>query len=130
MQDSIEFLGALSHAEVAQWLCALDYFVLPCVKDSNGDMDGIPVALMEAMLIGVPVISTDISGLPELVIHDQTGLVARSGDADALAAVMQNALDEPDDKVWQRNLDAQQLVSSEYDLHNNAKKLASMIVNQ
>ena len=81
LADRVSFLGGLSHREVAAWLLGLDVFVLACKQDRNGDMDGIPVVLMEAMSQGVPVISTRLSGIPELVIDGQTGLLAQPGDA-------------------------------------------------
>ena len=73
-------LGKKSNEQIIEWLRTLDVFVLPCVRDKRGDMDGIPVSLMEAMVIGVPVISTNISGIPELITHNVTGFVAEPGD--------------------------------------------------
>src|SRR5262245_30830965 len=64
----------------------LDAFVLACRSDGSGDMDGIPVALMEAMSQAVPVISTSLSGIPELVIHGKTGLLAAPDDHEDLAS--------------------------------------------
>jgi colanic acid/amylovoran biosynthesis glycosyltransferase len=80
----VNFVGTLSHLDVADWMAGLDLFVLACKQDRNGDMDGIPVCLMEAMSQGVPVVSTWISGIPELVIHEETGLLAMPGDSDSL----------------------------------------------
>ena len=83
--NAVEFVGSVSHREVATWLAGLDLFVLACKQDSNGDMDGIPVVLMEAMSQGIPVVSTRLSGIPELVVHESTGLLAAPGDAPDLA---------------------------------------------
>ena len=127
LHNTVYFLGAKPHAEIAAWLEQLDYFVLPCVKDSQGDMDGIPVALMEAMLKGIPVISTDISGIPELVIDGKTGLSAQQGDVASLAAILQQASNEPPAEVCQRVQQGQALVCAEYDLNVNAKKLGELI---
>jgi glycosyltransferase involved in cell wall biosynthesis len=63
----------------------LDAVVLACKKDKHGDMDGIPVVLMEAMSQSIPVISTQISGIPELIVHGHTGLLAKPGDHHDLA---------------------------------------------
>lgn len=82
----VRFVGSLPHRAVAAWLGGLDAFVLACRPDSRGDMDGIPVALMEAMSQGVPVVSTRLSGIPELVIDGRTGLLAGPGDSGDLAA--------------------------------------------
>ncbi len=76
LRKLVSFEGGLSHQEVAGWMHGLDVFVLACRRDSHGDMDGIPVVLMEAMSQFVPVISTRLSGIPELVVHRETGLLA------------------------------------------------------
>lgn len=87
-QDEVKFLGAISHSQVAEFITSLDAFVLPCKQDENGDMDGIPVVLMEAMLSAVPVISTYLSGIPELVVNGETGLLIQPDDEHALAAAI------------------------------------------
>ena len=74
---------------------SLDAFVVACKKDSNGDMDGIPVVLMEAMSQRVPVVSTRLSGIPELVVHDSTGLLALPADPASLAHELRRLLDDP-----------------------------------
>lgn len=78
--DIVSLKGAMPNDEVQAWLQSLSVFCLACQRDAKGDIDGIPVALMEAMALGVPVISTAISGVPELVIHQQTGLICDPGD--------------------------------------------------
>ncbi len=85
LQDEITMVGALENAKVAEWMSSFDIFALACQIDSNGDMDGIPVVLMEAMMLGVPVITTQISGIPELVIDRKTGLLVEPENAEALA---------------------------------------------
>jgi len=92
----VDFLGAIDHKEIASFVKSLDVFVLPCQKDSLGDMDGIPVVLMEAMLTGVPVISTAVSGIPELVIDNETGLLAETGNVKALADCIQLSINDVD----------------------------------
>jgi colanic acid/amylovoran biosynthesis glycosyltransferase len=85
LQAQVTFLGALAHQDVSPWMRTLDAFVLACKPDANGDQDGIPVVLMEAMSQRVPVVSTRLSGIPELVIHDDTGLLASPANAESLA---------------------------------------------
>jgi glycosyltransferase involved in cell wall biosynthesis len=83
--NSVQFEGVMSHGAVAAWMQGLDAVVLACKKDKNGDMDGIPVVLMEAMSQSIPVISTKISGIPELIVDCHTGLLARPDDYQDLA---------------------------------------------
>jgi len=92
----VRFEGAMGHAAVGAWMQSLDVFALACKADANGDMDGIPVVLMEAMSQRVPVVSTRLSGIPELVIHERTGLLAQPADPGALAAQLRRLLDAPD----------------------------------
>jgi colanic acid/amylovoran biosynthesis glycosyltransferase len=96
MSDRFELLGAIPHSEVASWIESLDVFVLACKLDVNGDMDGIPVVLMEAMARGIPVISTSISGIPELVVHGLTGLLAKPGDVLDLVEKIETLLSSPE----------------------------------
>lgn len=92
----VKFEGALAHGDVTTWMRGLDAFVLACKKDKNGDMDGIPVVLMEAMSQSVPVISTRISGIPELIIHDRTGLLANPDDYHDLSIQIDRLMELPD----------------------------------
>ena len=92
----VSFLGAIDHQEIAAFIKSLDVFVLPCQIDGSGDMDGIPVVLMEAMLSGVPVISTPVSGIPELIIKDKTGLLAATGNVEELADCIERTIDNID----------------------------------
>jgi colanic acid/amylovoran biosynthesis glycosyltransferase len=95
LHDSVRFVGPLAHADVLRWFHSLDVFVIAAKQDSNGDMDGIPVALMEAMSQFVPVVSTRLSGIPELVVHGRTGLLATPADPASLAAELRRLLGEP-----------------------------------
>ena len=79
--------------EVAALLDRADLFVLPSVVGADGHMEGIPVALMEALAAGVPVVSTRLSGIPELVRDGETGLLAEPGDPVSLRAASR-ALDQ------------------------------------
>lgn len=90
---SVEFLGAVGPAEVHEELTLAEAFVLPCVVAANGDLDGVPVAIMEAMAAGVPVVSTRLSGIPELVEHERSGLLAQPGDPEDLARQLVRLLD-------------------------------------
>jgi glycosyltransferase involved in cell wall biosynthesis len=67
-------------------------FVLPCVQTENGDQDGIPVSLMEAMVLKVPVITTPVSGIPELVTDGVSGLLVPPHDPSSLAAALERLL--------------------------------------
>lgn len=94
--DKTRFKGALRHDQVPAWMKKLDLFVLACQKDQNGDQDGIPVVLMEAMGLGIPVISTQISGIPELIADGKTGYLATPGEASELADKIAQVFEHPE----------------------------------
>lgn len=95
LQNHVTFIGPLPHDRVADWMKSLDLFVLACKRDSNGDQDGIPVVLMEAMALGVPVVSTTISGIPELIVHEENGMLAMPGNVPTLVSCIRENLTFP-----------------------------------
>ena len=88
LRDCVELAGAMTQEAVGAALRGADLFVLACVVEENGVADGIPVALMEAMALEIPVVSTRVSGIPELV-KDGTGMLVDPEDPEALADVME-----------------------------------------
>jgi colanic acid/amylovoran biosynthesis glycosyltransferase len=94
--DRVTMLGARSHAETLNIVREADAFVLPSVTASDGDMEGIPVALMEAMAMKVPVLSTRHSGIPELVEDEVSGLLCAEHDAEALSHAIARLADAPE----------------------------------
>ena len=99
-------------------------FVLPSVVTSRGDRDGIPVALMEAMAVGLPVVSTRVSGIPELVVHGRSGLLADPGDARGLARCVEQLIADPV-AARQMAVEARRTVEREFDIAAEARKLLS-----
>jgi len=122
LQNMVVFEGGLSHQDVAGWMQDLDAFVLACKKDSNGDMDGIPVVLMEAMSQSVPVISTNLSGIPELVIHQLTGLLAKPDNPADLASQL-DVLIASESLADKLTTDAQAHVRNEFSQDVNIGRL-------
>ena len=93
---NIRLLGGLPQHKVAKAISECEIFVLPSVIAPDGQMEGIPVALMEAMAAGKPVVATSISGIPELVEHGVSGLLVEPGDAQQLASAIRTLLDDAD----------------------------------
>jgi colanic acid/amylovoran biosynthesis glycosyltransferase len=86
--DRVHLLGAQPPAEVRRLLARADVFLAPSVTAGDGDQEGIPVAIMEAMAAGLPVVSTHHSGIPELVEDGVTGLLVAERDVDGLAVAL------------------------------------------
>lgn len=91
----IRLLGARSEGEVTQRLLTASLFVAPSVVARDGQMDGIPVALMEAMAAAIPVVASDLSGIPELVEDGVSGCLVEPGNDMDLAAAMRKLIDDP-----------------------------------
>ena len=123
--ERISFSGAMSQVEVRAAVRAAAIVALPCVVAPDGDRDGIPVSLMEAMASGAPVVSTPISGIPELVGDGREGLLVQPGDPAALARALARLLD---DAPLRRGLAeaARAKVEREFDAAAEARKLLAL----
>jgi colanic acid/amylovoran biosynthesis glycosyltransferase len=93
VQDIVQFHGALPHSRTLELLNQAHVFLLPSVTAADGDMEGIPVALMEAMAKGLPVVSTRHSGIPELVQHERSGLLVAERDVPGLSAALETMIE-------------------------------------
>lgn len=121
-----EFLGAVGPDVVRRELSRAALFCLPCVVAANGDLDGIPVALMEAMAAGVPVVSTRLSGVPELIEDGVTGRLAEPGDPASLAECLAGLL--ADRAAADRMAAAARVsVASRHDLRRTSARLAAIL---
>jgi colanic acid/amylovoran biosynthesis glycosyltransferase len=95
LDDLVRFHGPLPHAEVATLISHAAVFAAPCVHAADGDRDGLPTVLLEAMALGTPCVSTPVTGIPEAIEHGVTGLLVPERDAfalaDAIATLVQDA---------------------------------------
>jgi len=92
LEDVCQWAGALPHETVLDHYRRSDLFVLGCRVAENGDRDGIPNVLVEAMAMNLPVVATHISAIPELVVHGRTGLLVPPEEPEALADAMETLL--------------------------------------
>ncbi len=90
--DLVDFLGARDNNTVRAELLTADVALLPCIVATDGERDGIPIFLVEAMALGVPAVTTPVSGIPELVRDGDTGFLAQPGDSHSLAEVLAHTL--------------------------------------
>jgi glycosyltransferase involved in cell wall biosynthesis len=95
LEGTVHLRGALPAEEVANQIRRAAVVVLPCVVGSDGNVDALPTVLLEAMASGVPVVSTDLSGIPEIIANRTTGYLVPPGDPDALADAIQRVLKDP-----------------------------------
>lgn len=85
LQDLVRLEGPMTHGRIIETVSAARLFAAPCIVGSDGNRDGLPTVLLEAMALGTPCISTDVTGIPELLDDGETGLCVPQRDAGALA---------------------------------------------
>ena len=95
LESRISWLGALPQTEVLALYRSADLFVLPSRISDNGDRDGLPNVLMEAQSQCLACLSTDISGIPELIEHQKTGWLVAQKDSQALSAALEKLMIDP-----------------------------------
>jgi colanic acid/amylovoran biosynthesis glycosyltransferase len=122
----VRFHGTLTEPQVTALLDRADCAVLASVVAHDGQMDGIPVALMEALAAGVPVIATRLSGVPELVRDGETGLLAEPGSVTDLRRALRALLAEPGG-ARARAEAGRRLVESEFDVRASAARLVELL---
>jgi glycosyltransferase involved in cell wall biosynthesis len=116
----VHLTGSLNQAAVRAHFARADIFVLASLAE------GIPVVLMEAMSSGVPCVSTPVNGIPELIEHGRTGLLATPGDVPSLTTQLRRLIQEPE---WRRSLAeaAHAKVLADFDLGRNVTQLSSIL---
>lgn len=123
LQDEVHLLGAQNSDTIRIQLNNANVFVLPCIISSDGDMDGIPVALMEAMAYEIPVISSKISGIPELIDDGVNGLLVEEKSIVGIQKSVEHLMKNPEICVsFGKN--ARNKIINEFGLSENVQILA------
>jgi colanic acid/amylovoran biosynthesis glycosyltransferase len=120
ISERVRFLGYQSQAQVRDLLKESDIFVLTSFAE------GVPVVLMEAMAAGVPVITTRIAGIPELVQDGESGLLIPPGDAGATAAAIRQLADDPSLRT-RLAAAGRKKVEQEFDVEAEAHRFAGIL---
>ncbi|WP_427005957.1 glycosyltransferase family 4 protein [Pseudarthrobacter sp. H2] len=127
--DHIRLIGPQTQDQVHELLSSSDIFVAPCVIGADGNADGMPTVLLEAMATGIPCISTAVTGIPEVVRNGSTGLLARPGNPRALARAIQAMSSPGTDRVTlARN--ARALIEDQFDVRRQAEALRSLCLDE
>jgi colanic acid/amylovoran biosynthesis glycosyltransferase len=126
LQERVELLGPKPQHEVRARLAGARLLVLPSVIDPDGGMDNLPTVIMEAMATGLPIVSTPVGGIPEMVIENETGFLVPSGNAVALAAAIQKLITDP---VLAQKLGCAGYARAEklYSIEKNARRLRRLL---
>lgn len=126
LTDVVRLAGAKSSAEVRELMAEADVLVHPSIVTETGKTEGIPIVLMEALASHLPVVATDVSGVSELIIDDETGALVAPGDPTALATRVEDLLD--DVATRDRLAAAGRIhVADAFDLDRNAPRIVELI---
>ncbi|HET9164560.1 MAG TPA: glycosyltransferase, partial [Candidatus Angelobacter sp.] len=100
--------------------------VAPSIVDQTGDRDGLPNVVLEAMACGRPVVASNVGAIGSAVIHDETGLLTQSGNAESLAAAI-DLLAEQHSKLEQLGMQARERVQREYDVQRCTERFHNLL---
>lgn len=125
LQKHVDLPGPRPQAEIIAHLQRASVLAAPCVIGNDGNRDGLPTVLLEAMALGTPCVSTDVTGIPEVLQHEQTGLMVPQRSPEALADAIQRLLGNGALRV-RLAAEARRLIESEFDIHRNARRLREL----
>jgi glycosyltransferase involved in cell wall biosynthesis len=125
LMEHVFLPGKIYQEELRRILSQADVSVLPCVRDESGELDGIPVALMETMAMEIPTVSTRISGIPELIDHGLNGWLTPPDDSVALADALKYLRDNPELRI-RLGKAARQSVVNEFNIYKSAEAMATL----
>jgi glycosyltransferase involved in cell wall biosynthesis len=123
----VELLGSRTNEHVKQAMEWADVFVLPCRVDDKGERDGIPVAVVEAMAAGVPVVGGDLVTLRELIEHETSGMLVRPGSVEDLATALRTLIEQPERRDALAKT-ARERIEAEFALTLNIERLHGMFL--
>lgn len=123
--NDVGLAGALPRPKVAEALQRAAVCAAPCVQAADGDRDGLPTVLIEAMALGTPCVGTDVTGIPEIVRHGETGLCVAQRDPEALADALAALIGDGALRV-RLSERARALVEEEFDVDRNAAQLRGL----
>jgi glycosyltransferase involved in cell wall biosynthesis len=125
LREKVVFAGQLTQEELAHVYRRADAFCLPCIVAKDGDRDGLPNVILEAMAYAVPVVASNLSAIPEAVINEETGLLAVPGSPHEIAAQLERVLS--DGELRQRLItNARRKVEEDFDLQKNTVRLGAL----
>lgn len=127
LEDRVRMLGALPQKRVRDVVRGAAVLAAPCVVGADGNRDGLPTVLLEALATGTPCVATPVTGIPEAVRHDETGLLVPEGDASALAEAITALLDDPE-RARRLSRAGRALVEEKFDIRRNASVLAHRVL--
>jgi glycosyltransferase involved in cell wall biosynthesis len=121
LQDQVTLIGPRPQNEIAREMQSAAVLAAPCTVAEDGDRDGLPNVIQEALALGTPVVSTDVTGIPEVVRDGERGLLVRQHDPQALADALDRLLADTGMRVRLAE-EARRFMEAEFDIHRNTAR--------
>ena len=128
LDGQVQLMGPMPQERLAAALDEASLVTLPCIVTADGDRDGLPTVLLEAMAKGLPVVTTTVTGGPEIVAAEETGLLVPPGDPAGLAAALQRLIDDPD-LALRMGRRGRQRAEALFDLKTSSETLAALFTD-
>lgn len=125
LEKHVRLRGAVRQGEVPDLYRAADVCVLPAIVASDGNREGLPVSIVEALACGLPVVATPVSGIAEVVRHDHNGLLVPPGDSSALADALERLITDPGLCARLRS-NARASVVTDFDIRRTSRSLEQL----
>jgi glycosyltransferase involved in cell wall biosynthesis len=126
LQNNVMLTGAKPQTQLRERLAAANVFVLPSVIDPDGGMDNLPTVIMEAMATGLPVVSTNVGGIPEMIIENETGFLVQPGDAAAMADAIESVINDPSSAA-KRGQSGYERARALFSIEKNVRELCALL---
>ena len=126
LEDNVSLTGALPNEAVLESYKQASLFVLPCKVSDNGDVDGIPNVLLESMAMNVPVISTRISAIPELIVDQKNGVLVNPDCHDELYEAVVSLINSPEKRA-ELGKEGRKTILANFNIESNIDKFAKTL---
>ena len=128
LQHRVKLPGPLAQSDLRAKIQGAAVMAAPCIIGKDGNRDGLPTTLLESMALGTPSVSTDVTGIPEAIRHDETGLIVAQHDPGALAKALKTLIGNPElrDELARK---ARTLVEDEFNVTVSARRLRAVFAD-
>ena len=127
LESCVKLAGPLTQSEIVSRLAFATIFVLPCRREADGGMDNLPTVIMEAMAAGLPVISTPLGGIPEMIEHEINGELVPEHDPGAICAAMERLIADPA-RARKFGDRGQEMARKKFSIEANVRKLRTLLL--
>lgn len=125
--DVVTMPGPMPREELIRLYPQASVFAAPCIVGDDGNRDGLPTVLIEAMALGVPVVSTPVTGIPEIVRNEETGYLVPESSPEELAEAIKKQIDDREE-ARRMAANGRELIESQFDLRTNVRQLRQLFL--